>query len=211
MADKPIWSLESKGLYSVKSMYKMINWGGMVSIWRDYIWKIKVPPNIHVFLWLIVHNKSLTRDNLAKRQHVEDLTCVFCCEPESLQHLFFYCVVARQVWLVIANCTKMPVPNSFESLLPFWKKKKSFDAVNLISAATLWSLWLFRNEIVFQGRRWRSIKCVLEMVGRHIYQWKIMCVKSQAVLLLQCLKLLDHHRGELLRIAWHVDAPVGIS
>ena len=72
-----------------------------------------------------MNNKSLTRDNLAKRQHLEDLTCVFCCEPESLQHLFFDCVVARQVWLVIADCTKMPIPDSFESFLPFWKKKKN--------------------------------------------------------------------------------------
>ena len=144
----------------------------------------------------MVHNKSLTRDNLAKRQHVEDLTCVFYGEAESIHHLFFECVVARQVWLMISNCTKMHVPESFESFIPFWKKKKCYDAINLISAATLWSLWLFRNEFVFQGRKWRSIKCVLELVGRHIHQWKILCMDSQAVLLLQCLKLLDHHHGE---------------
>ena len=80
--DKPVWSLDSKGFYSAKYMYKMINFGGITSVWKDYIWRIKVPPNIHVFLWLMVHNKSLTRDNLSKRQHVEDLTCVFCNDLE---------------------------------------------------------------------------------------------------------------------------------
>ena len=75
----------------------MINFGGISSDIKDAIWKIKVPLNIHVFLSLAYNNKCLTRDNLAKRRHVEDPTCVFCGENESINHLFFDCVVASQI------------------------------------------------------------------------------------------------------------------
>ena len=84
----------------------------------------------------MVHNKSLTRDNFSKCQHVEDLTCVFCNELESIHHLLFDCVVARQVWLVISECVEMPIPDSFNSFISFLKKKKHYDAINLVSTAT---------------------------------------------------------------------------
>ena len=89
---QPIWILESSSKYSFKSFYKKINFflkggGGSAEI-KDDIWKIKVPPNIHIFLWLIYYNKSLTKDNLAKRRHVDDMSCVFYNEPETIQHLF---------------------------------------------------------------------------------------------------------------------------
>ena len=129
-----------------------------------------------------------------------DPTCVFYAEVETIQHLFIDCIVAVETWKIIASTLDIHVPTSFKC-----------DIVNLVTPAALWGLWLLHNEFVFQGREWRSIKCVLEMVGMHIHQWKIPCMDSQAVLLLQCLKLLDHHRGELLRIAWQDDAPVGSS
>lgn len=46
---------------------------------------------------------STSRDNLAKRQKVEDPNCIFCLEPESIQHLFFECVVAKQCWKLISD------------------------------------------------------------------------------------------------------------
>jgi hypothetical protein len=44
----------------------------------------------HVFLWLPANNKVLTRDNLGKRKQVDDKICLFCNEPETVIHLFFY-------------------------------------------------------------------------------------------------------------------------
>lgn len=102
----------------------------MSSDWKDFISKIKVPPNIHVFLWLTVHNKSLTRDNLAKRRHVEDVSCVFCDELESIQHLFFDCIVAQHMWAVVVESVNIHVPSSLHSLLSFWKLKN--DVMPLI-------------------------------------------------------------------------------
>jgi hypothetical protein len=41
-------------------------------------------------------NKLLTWDNLEKRRKLDDSSCLFCGEMESIAHLFFECVVARK-------------------------------------------------------------------------------------------------------------------
>uniref|UniRef100_A0A453PEG3 Reverse transcriptase zinc-binding domain-containing protein n=1 Tax=Aegilops tauschii subsp. strangulata TaxID=200361 RepID=A0A453PEG3_AEGTS len=102
-SDMPIWSLETNGIYSVKSFYQHINFGEIASAIRDDLWKILCPQKIHVFLWLCAHNKILTRDNLAKRRDVEDPSCLFCTELETVQHLLFECVVAQHVWNFVSD------------------------------------------------------------------------------------------------------------
>jgi hypothetical protein len=92
-----IWMWEATGIYSVKSMYAVINFRGIKTVDIYGVGKIKIPPKIHFFLWLLAHNKHLTRDNLSKRQNVNDLTCVFCNEIQSCHHFFFDCVVASNL------------------------------------------------------------------------------------------------------------------
>jgi hypothetical protein len=55
------------------------------------IWKIQVPARLHIFLWLLANSKVLTRDNLARRRHVEDKACLFCNEADSTDHIFVLC------------------------------------------------------------------------------------------------------------------------
>jgi hypothetical protein len=96
--DALIWMWEPNGVYSVKSMYAIINFRGIIPVNIHFVWKLKVPPKIRFFLWLIVHNKILTRDNLVKRQSIDDLTCVFCKEEETCHHIFAECVVGSNMW-----------------------------------------------------------------------------------------------------------------
>lgn len=116
--DKPVWMLEASGYYSTNSFYKLINFGGVSTPCRKWLWKVHVPPKFHVFLWLVAKNKMLTRDNLSKRQHVDDPTCMYYCELEFMSHLLFECVVAHAVWHVIAEIFDFPTPGSIHFLLP---------------------------------------------------------------------------------------------
>jgi len=101
--DSLILTFNSRGTYSSQSLYKVINFRGVKSVHVPAVWSLKIPPRVHCFLWLFSKNKDLTRDNLGKRRKVNDPTCLFCCETESVRHLFFECVVAKQMWSDISD------------------------------------------------------------------------------------------------------------
>jgi hypothetical protein len=83
-----ICQFNSSGKYYVQYLYVVINNRGVCHAYTPVMWRLNVPSIIHI-LWLLANNKTLTRDNLAKRKKVEDMTCVFYSELESLRHLFF--------------------------------------------------------------------------------------------------------------------------
>ena len=72
--DSLIWKNESKGVYSVSSLYAIVNCRGIMPTFIPSVWKIHVLPRVHVFLWLLANNKLLTRDNLSKRQKLTDMS-----------------------------------------------------------------------------------------------------------------------------------------
>ncbi|PNT67713.1 hypothetical protein BRADI_3g30775v3 [Brachypodium distachyon] len=65
--------------------------------------------------------------------------CVFCTEHESIKHLFFDCVVARNIWADIASMFNIVVVD-FESLARHWINHKTMAVFNLVSAAALLGL-----------------------------------------------------------------------
>ena len=82
-------------------------------------------PKIHLFLWLVAHNKILTRDNLAKRQSVDDLTYVFCSEHETCAHLLFEYFVAHAIWGELKTLLgRNNIEISFSSIASMWLCEK---------------------------------------------------------------------------------------
>ena len=103
--DSLIWNLNSNGVYSVKSLYNVVNFRGVLPNNTPAVWNIKIPARIHIFLWLLVNNKILTRDHLVKRQNVSDFSCAFCSCHESCHHLFFGCDVMIEFWRNLSRIT----------------------------------------------------------------------------------------------------------
>jgi hypothetical protein len=123
--DALIWQYTEKGVYATTTFYNIINFGGLTPIFIPSVWQLHVPPRVHIFLWLLAHNKLMTRDNLEKRNLDKPEDCVFCCELESINHLFFYCIVARQIWPIISECFRINVGHSYESTARFWVSNKN--------------------------------------------------------------------------------------
>jgi hypothetical protein len=84
--DAIIWKFNSTGKYSVQSLYAVVNERGIKHVYTPVMWKLVVPPTLHIFLWLLAKNKTLTRNNLSKRRNVNDYSCLFCNDLESVHH-----------------------------------------------------------------------------------------------------------------------------
>ena len=101
--DSLIWQYEIKGKYTSSTMYNVVNFRGITPVYIPAVWKIIVPPRVNIFLWLFANNKLMSKDNLLKRGIEKSPECMFCTESESIQHLFFDCVVAKLIWEQIAS------------------------------------------------------------------------------------------------------------
>jgi hypothetical protein len=141
----------------VSSFYAVINNRGVVPIHTHAVWRLHVPPRLQVFLWLFANNKILTRDNLAKRRPLNDLTRLFRSEPESCHHLFFDCFVAKLVWPVFSEILGVSVGSNFESIARWWLSNEKNSVINVICTADIWSVWKLRNDMCFQGRSWPGV------------------------------------------------------
>jgi hypothetical protein len=50
--DALIWQFNSSGILTVQSLYAVINNRGVQQVFTPVVWKIKVPPRIHIFCGL---------------------------------------------------------------------------------------------------------------------------------------------------------------
>jgi hypothetical protein len=96
--DSHIWRFSASGKYSTKSSYEAMFIGAIQFQPCQRIWKIWVPGKCKFFMWLVAHNKFWTTDLLAKKGLAHTDKCPRCDqEEETINHLFFSCVFARQI------------------------------------------------------------------------------------------------------------------
>lgn len=108
------WHFDKKGLFSVKSAYKVcrddflrnLSRGGMQGgstldanpLW-DQIWDLNCPNKTKHSIWRFTHNSHPLRRNFARRGMKLDTVCPVCGrQEEDGAHLFFKCKTAKPVW-----------------------------------------------------------------------------------------------------------------
>jgi hypothetical protein len=119
---------------------------------NSYLWKIKVPLKIKVFLWLHHREAIFTKDNSIKRNLKGNVMCCFCDSYESIQHLFFECVLAKFIWIVIQITFGLAIPlnikHVFSELVQRMNEKDKM--LLYVGMGTIFCLiWLSLNDLVF--------------------------------------------------------------
>nr|KYP70977.1 hypothetical protein KK1_010219 [Cajanus cajan] len=126
-----------------------------------WLWSIKAPPKALIFLWRVINGGIPTVDNLLKRNITlsdQQSLCVLCkSDRESASHLFCSCPVVHKVWKICLgwiNCPS-PIPQQVGQFLNFvpapLTRSSQIDAWRSLWLATIRTVWLHRNKVIFQG------------------------------------------------------------
>ncbi|KAL4295459.1 hypothetical protein GQ457_12G031020 [Hibiscus cannabinus] len=186
------WVGSSDGLYSIKSLKLQLNLASSSEVnWKKMVWIGLAPPKVEAFMWLILHERVPVKVELLKRgvSGVADDLCPFCNQAkETVEHLFFTCSVAWQLWVSIASRWGVSLvlhhnPLQFMVGWPHICSKLSRDIMWLLTAfAIVWTLWLHRNDIIFQGKSCDPAQLAFNAKLRAAWWWKARNTDSSILL-----------------------------
>ena len=166
--DSYTWKLTESGLFSVKSMYADLM-NGHTRFLHKYLWKLKVPLKIKIFMWFMYRKVLLTKDNLARRNWTGCTKCVFCQQEETVEHLFITCNFAKHIWRLVHFTFSIHPPTSITNLFGNWLfgiDSKTKANIRIGVRAFLWAIWNCRNDVVFNNT---GVGHFLQVVRRATY------------------------------------------
>lgn len=118
------------------------------------LWKQKIPHKVKLFLWKETHYKLPTLQLLNSRGIEMNPICRWCnMEIENDTHLLWNCQLAKDCWEIFKNWfeTKTPISQNVEHIFNFFSGKDFAAGSNICIAATIWTIWLSRNECIFNN------------------------------------------------------------
>jgi ribonuclease HI len=168
MEDEWAWHYEPKGIFTVKSAYKLSrklqevalgqpgcsNFGpGSGFCWQS-IWKAPCTLKIQQFLWRFAHNSLPVRMNIKRRGMDIDTICPVCQRlDEDGAHLFLKCKPVKQLWtdlgledLRLDQVDSLSPKDLIECLLAAPEEKK------ILGISLLWNWWSTRNKVNAEGQ-----------------------------------------------------------
>eukprot|EP00253_Pinus_taeda_P006246 PITA_06246 len=135
-------------------------------------WKAPCPLKMILFSWLLFHNRNLSWDNLQKHGWIGPSRCALCfADGETNLHTFFQCHASKQIWydlslhLVFPHLCFSSVQEGF-----FWWSKQTVSRRSIF-IPVCWSIWLWRNDSIFNGHKSTisstllRIKALLQFLG----------------------------------------------
>ncbi|KAJ3704354.1 hypothetical protein LUZ61_008059 [Rhynchospora tenuis] len=149
------WRWNKSGTFSSASAYRVISDPGVWSTRHTVLWRIKAPPRVKVFLWLLTADRLLTQTNLMRRGWPSIQACQGCSNNavEDTNHLFVHCELAQQLWSRIVIHYTLPPISFRDEITDFWQDNRAIPNWDLIWAATSWTIWKERNARIFSAIR----------------------------------------------------------
>ncbi|KAD3066596.1 hypothetical protein E3N88_34476 [Mikania micrantha] len=171
--DRWIWVNDDGVDFSVKKVRSEVN-GNITTPSFDqlFFWNSWVIRKVSTFVWRACMDRIPTMEALCRRGVVVASTLCPSCGmvEETVDHLFAKCEVPKAIWWQICRWVKIPIPISFASvgeMLDFANENggegNMKKVIKLIFHATIWRIWLARNDKVFKGINTSCYKVVEEV------------------------------------------------
>lgn len=159
--DSIIWKWTADGKYSVASAYECQFQGAMTTFPAAKVWKAATEPKCRFFAWLVLHNRVLTADNMAKRNWPCNTTCSLCqSQQETTAHITTECDFTKETWTKIAAGCNMPGysemavsknPADWVRIAISVGNKKEKKRRLGILFSFWWHIWKERNRRIFNN------------------------------------------------------------
>jgi hypothetical protein len=150
--------LNITGTFSVRSMYlHLLNQHAPFR--HKFIWKLKIPFKIKIFLWYLERGIILTKDNLGRKNWKGSQKCFFCNANETIKHLLFDCHHAKQIWRIVYLATGLSPPKTVSHMFGNWLHFLDYNMKKITMtgvAALCWAIWRCRNDIIFNNTKYSS-------------------------------------------------------
>lgn len=209
--DELIW-MTSKDVYTTNLAYRLMMGEGESQERWGFIWKLKIPPRISIFLWKLEHGILPTRVFILHRLGLNiDGSCAKCgggCE--NIVHIFWDCIHAKWAWDFISQWWNVNILINTTTEGWLWSSLNSFrgkflrQVWGLVLAALYWSLWLSRNQAVFNNQV-DPKETLISTIKERINKWCLnLDIISENLLSLWNVNpigaILLHQKGMSLRI-----------
>lgn len=166
------WDFDKKGIFSVKSCYRMLTatvqrrkdrWNGRASTsnseatangWRS-LWKTMMPGKIRHFLWRLGRQSIPTEDVRKHRKMATSDECQMCGMIDSWRHSLIECSSSRCVWALaddelLDHMVVTTERGAFQWLLTMINSVKHDEFIQM--AVTLWAIWHARRKLIHEGK-----------------------------------------------------------
>ncbi|GKV51343.1 hypothetical protein SLEP1_g58010 [Rubroshorea leprosula] len=177
------WVHDKDGHYSTKTAYSLLTQEQRGSrgteIFRR-IWNPLFPSKVSAFNWQLVLDRIPTRMNLLRRGITKDMEegrCAICGEAdENAGHLFLNCKCARWIWKACAKWWGAKILfgtdcwNTFQNFGAWTKNKHTREGWDCIWNTVIWSIWLSRNQKIFQDKEINLGK-LFELIQLRSFLW----------------------------------------
>lgn len=202
------WNLLESGKFSVGSMYKALIQPSIPVDNNKKIWKMKIPLKTKIFAWYLRRGVILTKDNLVKRNWHGCTKCVFCHHDETIKHLFFQCSFARTIWSLIQMASGIYPPTSVANIFGNWLfgiDVKYRILIRVGALAVIWSLWLCRNDKVFNNKASSFLQVIYRSTALLRLWTPLQRLEFRDLFAEVCTRLEDTARDIFSRHGWQRD------
>lgn len=165
------WHEESKGIFTVRSVYRMIlrtklsreNWieeeadtsvnQSESNQWSS-TWHIKVPSKLRVFIWRLARQSIPCNVLLHHRNMATTETCALCGARDTWRHALLSYPMAGSVWVLAPDHILEIMSGHMEDSAKDWifalhKIMAQDDFVRMV--VTLWAIWGVRRKAIHEN------------------------------------------------------------
>uniref|UniRef100_A0A803PH14 Reverse transcriptase zinc-binding domain-containing protein n=1 Tax=Cannabis sativa TaxID=3483 RepID=A0A803PH14_CANSA len=174
------WSLDLSGLYSVKSVYKLLqqlngeyrlDTSAEDRFWRK-LWQLKTPPKMKNLVWRAAKGCLPSMTQLqSKRVNVNHICPVYTVAPETIEHSLLSCPVAAAVWDRVGIDKAMQQDVFFMDWCMHQFVLLDSDNSSLL-VALCWAIWNARNDKVWQNKV-MGVKSIVASASNYLNQWRV--------------------------------------